>query len=189
MVVLFPEVAAHLDVGHGSDLGQLEAVASPLQVVAGGEDVGVIAEDVGEDGIVVIVRDEPIDLPFDGAERQLPQAHVRDELLPGIHVVGDGLLVAEADDEGLGPQGRRLVAGGEPARQQVGLQPENLVGEVGQGFVDADRFLGDQRDCSKSPRIVVARSLRARFKASSALRKFICAAAAWRVSLPPVLIT
>ena len=39
---------------------------------------------------------------------------------------------------------RPAVAGGESARQHVGLQPENLVSEVGQGFVDADRFTGDQ---------------------------------------------
>ena len=103
-----------------------------------------IAEDVGEDRIVVIVRDEPVDLSFDFAERQLPQTHVRDELLPGINIVDDGLLVGEADHEGLGAQGRGLVAGGEPAGQQVGLKPENLVREMGQGFVDADRFTGDQ---------------------------------------------
>ena len=47
--MLFPDVGTHLDVGHGSDLGKLEAVASPLQGATGGEDVGVIAEDMGED--------------------------------------------------------------------------------------------------------------------------------------------
>ncbi len=67
--LLFPEVAPYLDVGHGDDFGQLEAVAGRLHDVAGGEDVGVIAEDVGEDRIVIIVRDEPIDLSFDCAQR------------------------------------------------------------------------------------------------------------------------
>ena len=91
--------------------------------------------------------------------------------------------------KGLRPQGRRLVAGGEPAAQQVGLQPENLVGEVGQAPVDADRFLGDQE------RVVVAADRGGQIAASplqGQLRvaiKAITFAATARVSLPPVLIT
>ena len=83
--------------GTGVTRAHLEAVLRSLQVGAGGEDVRVIVEDVSEDLVVVIVWDEPIDLPRDGAERQLPQAHVGDKLLPGIDVVGNGLLVARGE--------------------------------------------------------------------------------------------
>ena len=110
-------LGTHINVRHWRDLCELQAVASPQQGVAGGEDIGVIAKDVCEHRVVVVVGDEPIDLPFDRAQRQLLQPHVSDELLPGIHVVGDSLLVAQPNDEGLRPQGRWLVAGGEPARR------------------------------------------------------------------------
>src|SRR5262249_56103401 len=42
--------------------------------------------------------------------------------------------------EGLGPQGRGLVGGREPAGQQVGLQAVNLVGEAGQRFGHLDHL-------------------------------------------------
>ena len=187
--MLFEEVATHVDVGHGSDPGQLEVVFRSIQIGTGGEDVRVIVEDVSEDLVVVIVWDEPIDLPRDGAERQLPQAHVGDKLLPGVDVVGDGLLVGEANDEGLRPQGRRLVAGGEPASQQVGLEPENLVGEVGEASVDADRFLGDQERVEVTPdrggQGCSEPASRPAPRRSCAIR----APATAMVSLPPVLIT
>jgi hypothetical protein len=128
-LLLLEHPGLHLDVRYGRDLGQFETVAGPVQGGAGGEDVGVVAKDVGEDRVVVIVWDEAIDLPFDHAQRQLLQAHVGDELFPGVYVIENGLLVCEANDERLGPQCRRLVAGGETACQEVGLQPVDFVGE------------------------------------------------------------
>ena len=59
-----------------------------------------------------------IDAAGDLGQRQLAQADGGDELLPGIDVGLDGLLVGQAGRVGLGPQGRRLVGGGEPGLEQ-----------------------------------------------------------------------
>ena len=81
------------------------------------------------------------------------------------------------------------MAAGEPARQQVGLQPENLVGELGQGPVDADRFTGDQES------VVVAADRGGQIAASplqsqlGVVHVHLGRRATPRVILPPVLIT
>ena len=142
--VILEHAHVHVHVGNGRDLGQFQVVAGLVDPVAGRQHVRVVAKDVGQDGVVIVVGDGRIDAAGHFRERQLPHVDRGHELLPGIDIGLDRLLVRQPRGVGLRPQGRRFVRRRKPACQQVGLEPIDFVGEVGQSLVHPDRLLGHQ---------------------------------------------
>ena len=53
------------------DLRQLQVVLGDLHVVAGRQDIGVVSHNIGADLVVVVIRDEAIDLAGELREREL----------------------------------------------------------------------------------------------------------------------
>ncbi len=125
-------------------MGQFQVVAGLFDPVAGRQHVRVVAKDVGQDGVEIVVGDGRIDAAGHFRQRQLPHVDGRHELLPGIDIGLDRLPVGQPRGEGLRPQGRRFVGRCKPARQQVGLEPIDFIREVGQGLVHPHRLLGHE---------------------------------------------
>src|SRR5262249_385148 len=88
----FQDGGANLDVREGGgNLSGLEAVAGTVDGIARGEYVSVVADNVGQDGVVIVAGNQLVDTAGNLGQWQLAQANGRDDLLPRINVGGDGL--------------------------------------------------------------------------------------------------
>ena len=93
--ILVQQGHVDVDVGKRRDLLQLELIFGLVDPVADDLDISMIAQDAVENLVVIVEGNDAVDVPFDLAERQLPQVDRGGELLPSVNVILSRLFVGQ----------------------------------------------------------------------------------------------